>query len=123
MALRYLWVALGGAAGAVARHGINQAVGARPFPWATLLINVSGSFALGAVLYVAGHRDWSPEVTAAVGVGFLGAYTTFSTFTFEAFGLGRTDRALTAALYVGVSVVVGILAAAAGHTAARVLST
>lgn len=121
--VRFLWVALGGAAGAVTRHGLNLAVGSRSFPWATLLINLTGSFALGALLFLAADRQWSPEVTAALGVGFLGAYTTFSTFTFEAFGLGRTDRMAVAALYVALSVTAGILAAALGHTAARLASS
>ncbi len=120
--MRLVLVALGGAGGALARHGINQAVGAHRFPWSTLLINVTGSFALGALLYLAGQRDWPPEVTAALGVGFLGAYTTFSTFTVEAFQLGRTDRVGAAALYLGLSVALGVLAAAAGHATARVLA-
>jgi fluoride exporter len=120
--VRILLVALGGAAGALARFGVNEAVGPRSWPWATLLVNLTGSFALGAVMYVATDRHWSPELSAAVGIGFLGAYTTFSTFSVEAFDLGRTERVPMAALYVGTSVAVGILAAAGGYTLARVLS-
>jgi len=121
--VRYLFVAAGGAMGALARFGVNEAVGPRSLPWATLLINLTGSFALGAFVFVATDRGWSPELTLGVGVGFLGAYTTFSTFTWETFDLGRSDRILTAALYVGVSVAMGVLAAAAGHQVARSLST
>lgn len=117
--MRYLFVALGGAMGAMARFGVNQAVGPRSLPWSTLLINLTGSFALGAFVFVATERGWSPELSLGVGVGFLGAYTTFSTFTWETFDLGRTDRVLTAALYVGLSVSLGVLAAAAGHHFAR----
>ena len=120
--MRYLFVAVGGAMGAMTRFGVNQAVGPRSLPWATLLINVTGSFALGAFVFVAADRGWSPELTLGIGVGFLGAYTTFSTFTWETFDLGRTDRVLTAALYVGVSVTLGVLAAAAGHHLARSVS-
>jgi CrcB protein len=121
--VQLVWIALGGAVGALTRHGVNHAIGAHRFPWSTLAVNVSGSFALGALLFVAGDRGWPPAVTAAVGVGFLGAYTTFSTFSVEAFQLGRTDRVLAAALYLGLSVALGVLAAAAGHTVARLLGT
>jgi fluoride exporter len=117
--VRYLIVAVGGAMGAVARFGVNQAVGPRSLPWATLLINLTGSFALGVFVFVATDRGWSPDLSLGVSVGFLGAYTTFSAFTWETFDLGRTDRVLTAALYVGVSVTLGLLAAAAGHHLAR----
>jgi CrcB protein len=113
--VRFLYVAVAGALGALARYGIGLWVGPRSFPWATLGINVSGSFALGVVLTVAAGRGWSPETVAAVAVGFLGAYTTFSTFAFESFTLARTDRAMTAAAYVAASVVVGILAARVGY--------
>ena len=116
-----LFVALGGAAGALARYGMNEAVGPRSLPWSTLVVNLTGSFALGALVFVATDRQWSPELTAGLGIGFLGAYTTFSTFTWEAFDLGRTDRLLQAALYAALSVGVGVLAAAAGHGLARAL--
>ena len=113
--MRFLYVALAGAAGALARYSIGLAVGPRSFPWATLGINVSGSFALGVVLTVAAARGWSPEAVAAVAVGFLGAYTTFSTFSFESFTLAHTGRTMTAAAYVGASVVIGLLAARLGY--------
>lgn len=121
--MQLVWIALGGAAGALTRHGMNHVIGVHRFPWSTLVVNVSGSFALGALLFLAGDRGWPPSVTAALGVGFLGAYTTFSTLSVEAFQLGRTDRVLAAALYLGLSVALGVLAAAAGHTATRLLTT
>src|SRR5688500_1374309 len=94
--VRYVVVALAGAAGALARYAIGLAVGPQSFPWATLGINVSGSFALGVGLTVAASHGWSPELVAAVAVGFLGAYTTFSTFAFESFDLAHTGRVVTA---------------------------
>jgi CrcB protein len=120
--VKFLLVAIAGAAGAVTRYGINRAVGVRSFPWATLAINLTGSFVLALVLTAATARRWSPELTTAVTVGFLGAYTTFSTFTFEALSLERTDRLLWAIAYVVVSVAVGLLAAAAGVSAGRALT-
>jgi CrcB protein len=119
--VRFVYVALAGAAGALARYSIGLAVGPRSFPWATLAINVSGSFGLGVVLTLAAARGWSPEAVAGIAVGFLGAYTTFSTFTFESFTLAHTGRALTAASYVAISVVVGLLAARLGYGVGQAL--
>lgn len=115
---RLLAIALGGAAGAVARYGLGLAVGLRSFPWVTLAINVVGSFALGYVLGGPGAR-WSATVLAAVTVGFLGAFTTFSTFAWETTELIRTGRQSTAALYVVASVLVGLVASAAGYLTGR----
>jgi CrcB protein len=122
--MRLALIALAGAAGALARYGVSLAVGppgTGGFPWATFAINVAGSFALGAVLAVAPGR-WQPDVAAAVGVGFLGAFTTFSTFSNETVTLLRDGRAAMAALYVAASVGVGLLAAAAGYAGGRALS-
>jgi CrcB protein len=112
--VRFLYVAVAGALGSLTRYSIGLAVGPRSFPWATLAINITGSFALGVVLTVAAGRGWTPETVAAVAVGFLGAYTTYSTFAFESFSLAHTGRAVTAAGYVAASVAVGILAARLG---------
>jgi CrcB protein len=117
--VRVVWVGIAGAAGALARYGIGLAVGGRSFPWSTLGINLTGSFLLGFVLAFGIERGWSESTTVPLAVGFLGAYTTFSTFSYETFTLARTDRALLAATYVAVSVVGGFLAAAVGYTLAR----
>jgi CrcB protein len=117
--VRFFWVGVAGAAGAVTRYAISLAIGAERFPWATLLINVSGSFALGFILTYATERHLSPTASTAVTVGFLGAYTTFSTFAWESFVLGRTDRAVTAAVYISASIVGGLLAAWGGYQLAR----
>jgi fluoride exporter len=117
--MRYFWVGLAGAAGAVTRYAIGLAIGAERFPWATLLINITGSFALGFVLTFFTERHLSPVASTAIAVGFLGAYTTFSTFAWESYILGRTDRAVTAAIYVTASIVGGIVAAWGGYHLAR----
>jgi fluoride exporter len=119
--MRVLLIGLAGAAGAVSRYGVQLLVGVRPFPWSTLVINVVGSLVVGFVLAVAVSREWSPSVVAPVTVGFLGAFTTFSTFTWEAFALGRSDRMLEAVGYVTVSVVLGLVAVWAGFRLANAI--
>ena len=116
--MRAVLVAAAGALGALARYAVGLALGPRGFPWGTLAVNVSGAAVLGFVL-TWGPERWAPTTTAAVAVGFLGAYTTFSTFAWEAFALGRTGRTAPALAYLAVSVGAGVAAAAAGHGAAR----
>lgn len=109
-------VALAGALGAVSRYAVGTALAGRAFPWATLTVNVVGSLVLGVVLATAADR-WDPAITTAVAVGFLGAFTTFSTFSVETVALVRDGRAGTALLYVAASLVLGFGAAAVGYTA------
>jgi fluoride exporter len=116
-----LLVGLAGAAGAMSRYGAQSLVGVRPFPWTTLGINVVGSLLVGFVLAVAVAREWPPSVVAPVTVGFLGAFTTFSTFTWETFTLARTNRLLEAVGYVTVSIVVGLGAVWAGFRLANAI--
>ncbi len=111
-------VAVLGAAGALSRYGIGRAVGVTSFPWATLGINVAGSFAIG-VLLVAGPSRLSDATVTGLAVGFLGAFTTFSTFGYETQTLLRTGRTSAAASYVVASVVLGVGAAALGYAAGR----
>lgn len=113
--MTWILVGLAGAAGAISRYGIGLALGPRSFPFATLIINVTGSFALGVVLTLGAMGRLSPQASTAIAVGFLGAYTTYSTFAYETFTLGRSDRMLAAALYVGLSVALGVAAAAFGY--------
>jgi len=118
--VKVLLVAVLGAAGAVSRYGIGTAVGTTTFPWPTLAINVAGCLALGVVLAV-GPAKWSPELTTGIGVGFLGGFTTFSTFGVETQSLVRDDRLAAAATYVVLSVVLGVVAAYVGTTVGRAL--
>jgi CrcB protein len=119
--VRYLWVALAGAVGAVTRYAISRALGVTRFPWATLGINISGSFALAAVLTVVVHRRVSADLATALSVGFLGAYTTFSTFAWDTYDMGRTDRQAVAASYVVASIIGGVGAAWLGHLVTRAI--
>ena len=120
--MRIALVALAGAAGALSRYGIGVAVGVRSFPWATLGINLVGSFLLGLLVTTSTSRGWSDMTTVPLAVGFLGAFTTFSTFSYETFAYLRTDQVGRAALYVAVSVVGGVAAAGAGYAAARAVN-
>lgn len=111
-----LLVTLAGAAGVLSRYGISSAFHGDALPWATVVINVAGSFALGVLVVV---DWWTPEARTALGVGFLGGFTTFSTFSVQAVldvDAGQTGRAL---VYVGASVLLGLAAAAAGFMLAR----
>jgi fluoride exporter len=81
-----LLVAVGGALGAAARYLLDRTIATRqtsPFPLGTLVINVTGSVALGGLLGWADRDQLPSSIVAWAGTGFLGAYTTFSTFTFE----------------------------------------
>ena len=119
---RVLLVAAGGATGAVARYLVGGWVASRcgaGFPWGTLLVNVTGSFLLGLAATLTLERFGHPGVRLLVGVGFLGAYTTFSTFSYETVQLLAEGSLFRAALNVGVSVGVGLVAVWLGMVVAR----
>jgi CrcB protein len=107
-----LLVAVAGALGVLARYYISSPFHGDALPWATVAINTAGSFALGYLVVV----SWpSPEVRTALGVGFLGGFTTFSTFSVQAVldvDAGEPGKAL---VYVVASIALGIAAAAAGY--------
>ena len=115
-------VAVGGAVGAPARYGVTQLIHVAPgtFPWATFAVNVSGSLALGAVLALVIERlPAARHVRALVATGFLGAYTTYSTFAVDTDVLAKDGHVGVAALYVVASIVVGLAAAWIGLNATR----
>ena len=115
-------IAFGGALGAPARYGVAQVVhvAADSFPWATFWTNVSGSFALGLVLALVLER-FPPTryVRPFVATGFLGAYTTYSTFAVETDLLVKNGHAAIGLAYEVASLVVGLVAVWAGIVAAR----
>ncbi|HEY8287326.1 MAG TPA: fluoride efflux transporter CrcB [Chloroflexota bacterium] len=116
---------LGGGAGAACRYGIGRLVGARyggEFPLGTFLINVTGCFALGllASLLARSHQDVALP-TALLATGFLGGYTTFSTFALEGVVLFNDERRRHALLSLVATVVAGLLAAAAGAGTASLM--
>lgn len=92
-------IALGGALGAVARFGVGSWIVQRfpgsNFPWATFIINASGSFVLGLILTLVSERFLTNQnIRPLIATGFIGAYTTFSTFEYESLQLGSSFRAL-----------------------------
>ena len=107
-----LLVAIAGALGAVCRYGLGLAVGPIGSPWATLGVNVAGSFLLGVLVGAVPAPDGAVRV--AIGTGFLGAFTTFSTFSVESLTLAREGRVGVAAASVLASRVLGVGAAGAG---------
>ena len=118
----YLWVAAGGAIGAAARFAVTQWTGGRwgwSFPWGTFAVNLTGSLAIGVVMTLLIARGMDPTYRLLLVTGFLGGYTTFSAFSFEALALLEARRWDAAALYVGGSVVLGLLATAVGLGLAR----
>jgi fluoride exporter len=120
---RIMAVAAGGALGAVARYLINISplqTYLKPFPLPTFLINVSGSFLIGFLLILLGERlQVNENLRLALMVGFLGAFTTFSTFELEIWELIRESNYTTALLYLVLSVVAGFVGVVAGIALAR----
>jgi CrcB protein len=119
----FLVVGLGGFLGAAARYGVTLLVGAfwtREFPLATFLINVSGSFVLGYFSTVAAERlAVDPRLRLFVATGFVGAYTTFSTFEYETQRLSEAGALWWGIANVVTSVAVGFAAVQLGVRLAR----
>jgi fluoride exporter len=116
-------VAVGGIIGALARYAVERALPTVTghFPWGTFWVNMSGSAALGLLLVVVVERLPRGHLARPLlGTGFLGAYTTFSTFTVEAALLVHDGHAAGALVYVGASLGAGLGAVLLGMTAARV---
>jgi CrcB protein len=106
----------------MSRYGVTLAAQQwEGFPWGTFMVNVLGSILLGAVLEGALRGTISPEVRLAVGTGFLGAFTTFSTFSVETVRLIEAGRYLAAAGNAGGNLTLGLVGAGLGIALARAL--
>jgi len=116
-------IAIGGALGAPARYGIGEAVHVSPgtFPWATFAINVTGCLVIGLLAVVLTNRIEHPLVRPFLVTGFLGAYTTFSTFAVDVDVLGKDGHVGMAAAYVVASVAIGLAAVVTGLRAGRAI--
>ncbi|MEJ5315143.1 fluoride efflux transporter CrcB [Anaerolinea sp.] len=123
---RVLWISIGAMLGANARYWLGIWAAQRwgtAFPWGTFLINLSGSFLLGLFMtLVTGRYSVDPNWRLLVTVGFLGAYTTFSTFTYESINLFLKGQWLAGLLNVLGSAALGLLAAGIGVYLGKVLS-
>jgi CrcB protein len=109
-------IAAAGALGALARYGLTGWVQARAgfFPWGTLAVNVLGSLLLGFAFRYLETMVVPAEWREALIIGFLGAFTTFSTFSYEAVALAQDGDLGRAASYVAASVVLGLVAVLVG---------
>ena len=111
---KIFYVGVGGFVGANARYWLGGWISNRygaAFPYATFVINVTGSFILGLFMTLITERYIAPSgLSLVVAIGFVGAYTTFSTFEYETFALVRSGSLLMALLNVVLSVVAGFVA-------------
>jgi len=125
-----LYVALGGALGAWLRYLASRAtlaaigpVAATAFPWATLLVNLSGSMAMGMLAgWLARHGEGGEQWRLLLGVGVLGGFTTFSAFSLELANMTQRGELILALGYALVSVLAGVLALFAGLMTMRGLA-
>ena len=120
-----LYVAVGSALGGVARYligGFAQRMFDTAFPVGTLLVNVSGSFLLGAIIrYALETPAITPEIRALLTIGVCGGYTTFSTFSYEAVALLEDGEWTRAGMYLFASVLLSLVATVLGFALARQL--
>ncbi|MGA8008225.1 MAG: fluoride efflux transporter CrcB [Thiomonas sp.] len=121
--MTYVFIAIFAIIGAFARYGqtlVVQGMLGRSFPFATLSINVLGSFLMGFLFFETLERiNISPELRTGILTGGLGAYTTFSTFSLESLGLIENGELVKATLYIGGSVLLSVLAAILGAFLSR----
>lgn len=116
--MQIIWIGLGGFLGANARYFVQQWLASLlgpHFPYGTLLANVSGSFLIALFLTLATERlAISPEMRLFVAVGFLGGFTTFSSFSLETFYLGSQNGLLMAGIYFLGNTVLGLVGVVLG---------
>ena len=123
--MNLMMIALGGALGAVSRfllgNAVSKAVGSA-LPYGTFVINVIGCFAMGLLMTLIVDREmWPAAWRLFLCVGFLGGFTTFSSFGYEALMMLTEGRLLAVLAYVGGSVALGLVAAGLGVLCARVV--
>jgi CrcB protein len=121
--LDLLGVMLGGALGAGARYlmvvQVQESLGTL-FPYGTLSVNLLGCFAIGVLTELAVHADWLPAgLRIPLGVGFLGAFTTYSAFAYETVRLTRDGWSTIALSYVAATTILGVVAVLLGVWASR----
>ena len=122
---KYLLIAFGGALGSVARYWVGSTVSGRigaKFPYGTLVVNLSACFVIGLALSYLGRRaDLNPAWRFLVPVGFIGAYSTFSTYEWETLTTLRSGAFAMAAVYAIGSLILGLVATWAGALAGEAL--
>jgi CrcB protein len=122
---KYLWIAAGGALGSIARYWIGSAVGSRigiRFPYGTMIVNMTACVIIGFTLAYLGRRaDLNPAWLYFIAIGFIGAYSTFSTFEWETLSTMRSGAFLLAALYAVGSLILGLAAVWAGSVLGEII--
>ncbi|MDO9375117.1 MAG: fluoride efflux transporter CrcB [Bacteroidota bacterium] len=105
-----LLIGLGGALGSILRYGTSLLVGSRPFPWATFIINITGSFLIGLVMAYSLKNEWfNQHWKLFLATGFCGGFTTFSTFSLENIQLLQEGKWSLFAVYSAGSLLLGIM--------------
>jgi fluoride exporter len=119
---RFFWICFAGAAGTGTRYVIAvwsaQRLGSA-FPFGTLIVNLAGCFAIAALMHAALTVGWSPTTRAALTIGFIGGFTTYSSFNYETMRLFEESAPLTAAVNVTLTVLGGWISGWLGLMAAR----
>ena len=127
--MSYLWVFIGGGLGSIARFaasGLVARIMGETFPWGTMFVNVAGSFIIGffaTLTGIDGRLLVAPAVREFMMLGFLGGFTTFSSFSLQTLSLARDGEWLNAAVNVVLSVIACLIAVWLGHLLAANLNT
>jgi CrcB protein len=119
---RLLWISVAGAAGTAARYLLTIAIAQRfgsALPWGTLAVNLTGCFLIAMLVPAGAALGWSPTVRTAATVGFLGGFTTYSSFNYETMRLWDSDASGAALLNMVLTIGGGLLAGWLGLVAGR----
>jgi CrcB protein len=112
--MNWLAVAIGGALGSVARYALSSwifDITSHKFPYATLIVNVAGSFVMGILFVFIVERAVLPaEMRSLLMIGFIGAFTTFSAFSLDALGLWQNGHVLMSVIYMIATVILCLVA-------------
>jgi CrcB protein len=123
---KYLMVTIGGGLGSLLRFWVGTYVSGRlgtRFPYGTFVINITASFLIGFLLTVLAERTtWNPNWRYLIPIGFIGGYSTFSTFEFESFRAFQNGEFLITGLNIGLSVVLGFFSVWLGVVTARTIA-
>ena len=124
--IQIIYVAIAGAIGALCRWGIGKAavrLFGPAFPWGTLTVNLAGCFLIGLIMHIGLATDKLPHaLRIALTIGFLGAMTTFSSFSYETAMLIEQARWMAAGINIFCNLILGLTATVAGLTLGRILS-
>lgn len=122
--MQFIYIGIGGFLGAVARFSVSSFMGRHypHFPFGTLLVNVIGSLLLGFISYsIIYGKDLSPDLRSLINIGFIGAFTTMSTFAFETIRITDTGQLTNALLNIAANIILCLFAVILGRFLAIIL--